>query len=60
MDLGKVVYNYDDLAEFDTIFVDEQQVEEKAYNVDTDMVNTHHDDEDPQGWQHVVDEHEDP
>lgn len=55
---GKVIYNYDDPTEFGTTFVDEQQVEEQAYNVDANMDDNHHDDD--QDWQHVADEHEDP
>ena len=56
----KVIYNYDDLDEFGTNFVDKQQVDEQAHNMDVNMVNTHHDDADTQGWKHVADEHEDP
>lgn len=59
---GRVVYSYDDPAEFGIVNAKEQQVEEQVHHVDIDMVDTHHDDdhhawlrdevqhEDPQGW----------
>lgn len=54
----KVIYNYDDPAEFNTTNVDEQHVEEQVHHVETDMVDTHHDDD--HDWQHDAEEHEDP
>lgn len=55
---GKFIYNYDDPVEFGTGNVDEQQVEDQVHHVDTNIVDTHHDDN--HDWQRGVEEHEKP
>lgn len=58
---SKVIYNYDDPSDWIWyIFIDEHQVEEQAQNIDADTVDTPHDDEVPQGWKCVADEHDGP
>lgn len=42
---SKVICNYDDPTQFGIGFIDEQQVEEQVHHVDTDMVDTNHDDD---------------
>lgn len=40
----KVIYNYNDPVEFGTTNIEEKQVEDQVHLVDTDMDDTHHDD----------------
>lgn len=58
---SKLIYNYDEPAEFGTVHVKKQQVEDQVHHVDTSMADPHHDEdyawlrdveknEDPQGW----------
>lgn len=55
---NKVIYNYDNPNEFGTVNVEEQHVEDQVHHVDTDMVDTHHDDD--YAWLHDPKQYEDP
>lgn len=55
---GKVIYNYDDPAEFSLAIVEEQLLEDPHYQVDMKMVDTHHGDD--EAWLCDEEQHEDP
>ena len=55
---SKVIYNYDDPDEFRTTNVEEQYVEDQAHHVDTNMDDTHHDDD--CAWLYDTEKHEEP
>lgn len=42
---GKVIYNYDDPAEFGLVIDEEQPVKDPHPHVDMDMANNHHEDD---------------
>lgn len=54
---GKVIYNYDDPAEFGLVIVEEHSVEDQDHHVDTEMADTYHDYDSV--WLHDEEKHED-
>lgn len=54
----KVIYNYDDPAEYGIAMIDKHQVEEPNQNVDADIVDSQYANEDPPEWQGFASSHE--